>query len=309
MKKIFICCLFLTTSTSFAQTETDGIMMEKHNLCSGFIYQNSIFNEYWEGSIKRENLNIGSVSSNAIMLMGNYGLSDNLNAIFGISYLKNEASDGTLHSMKGIQDASLSLKFLFLDTKYKKLLCSGYLVGGLTIPTNNYSVDFLPMSIGLQSKTASIRFMGDVQKGKIYTTFSGTYIRRSNIKIDSDSYFTTEYHYSNEVFMPDVISSNFRIGYRTKNLIADVFYNTMVTQKGGFDITRNNMPFPSNTMNASKIGVYAKYTFKKISNLSLIGGYDKVLTGRNVGQSTSFNAGVFYVINFKNKSKENNDEK
>lgn len=289
----------MATFLSFAQTEIDGIMMEKNNLCIGTVYQYSSFDHYWEGKLKRDNLNMGTISNQSIGLMGNYGISNNLNAIFSIPYVKTEASAGTLIGQKGLQDFSLTLKYMPFEKQFKKYTVSSYVLGGCSIPTTNYVADFLPLSIGLQSKTASVRLMGDVQRGKIYTTFSGTYIARSNIKIDRNSYFTTEYHYTNEVFMPDVITYNLRLGYRTKTLIADVFYDNWITQKGGFDITRNNMPFPSNTMNASRIGLYAKYTFKKLTNLSVLGGYNQVLTGRNIGQSTSFNGGLFYVLDFK----------
>ncbi len=298
MKYIYSSCLLLATFLSFAQTEIDGIMMKKNNLCIGTVYQYSSFDNYWEGKLKRDNLNMGTISNHSIGLMGNYGITNKLNAIFSVPYIKTDASAGTLMGQKGLQDFSLTLKYMPFEKEFKKYSVSGYVLGGFSIPTTNYVADFLPLSIGLQSKMASIRLMGDVQRGKIYTTFSGTYIARSNIKIDRNSYFTTEYHYTNEVFMPNVITYNFRLGYRTKTLIADVFYDNWITQKGGFDISRNNMPFPSNTMNASRIGLYAKYTFKKITNLSVLAGYNQVITGRNIGQSTTFNGGLFYIINF-----------
>jgi hypothetical protein len=107
--------------------------------------------------------------------------------------------------------------------------------------------------------------------------------------------------------MPDAISVNFRAGYRSNRLIAEFVIDNWVTQSGGFDITKNNMPFPSNTMNALKYGVNSKYTFKKMPELSLVGGYNYVVEGRNVGKSDTFYGGVFYVINFKKTSKQ--DEK
>jgi hypothetical protein len=102
--------------------------------------------------------------------------------------------------------------------------------------------------------------------------------------------------------MPDAISVNFRVGYRSDRLIAEFVIDNWVTQSGGFDITKNNMPFPSNTMNAIRYGLSSKYTFKNLPELSLVGGYNYVAEGRNVGQSNSFYGGIFYVINF-NKNK------
>jgi hypothetical protein len=114
-------------------------------------------------------------------------------------------------------------------------------------------------------------------------------------------------HYTNEVDMPDAISVNFRIGYRSNRLITEVILDNWVTQSGGFNITTNNMPFPSNTMNALKIGLNTKYTLKKVPALSIIGGCNFVTKGRNVGQSNTFYGGLFYVINLKKTTKQ--DEK
>jgi hypothetical protein len=296
----------MAVKTFYAQTENDGIMMEKKQFCAGATYQYSSFNQYWEGTFLRENLNIGTISKSAIGLMGNYGITNKWNAIFNIPYIQTNASTGTLLGQKGFQDVSLSLKYLAIDKSFKKWDYSAYLVGGFSVPMTNYLADYLPLSIGSHANTATLRVMGDVQKGDFYTTFSGAYIRRGNITIDRNSYFTNEYHYTNEVFMPDMTNFNFRLGYRTKRLIADVYYDKTTTRKvnhENFDISQNNMPFPSNTMNMSKTGVYAKYTFKKINGLSLIGDYNYVLDGRNVGQSKTIMAGVFYVMDFNNKKK------
>ncbi len=73
------------------------------------------------------------------------------------------------------------------------------------------------------------------------------------------------------------------------------------TTLGGFDITRNNMPFPSNKMNATTLGVSFKYTLKSFTNLSLLAGASTTLSGRNMGQATAYNAGAFYALYFKNR--------
>ena len=61
------------------------------------------------------------------------------------------------------------------------------------------------------------------------------------------------------------------------------------------------MPFPSNAMNAVKVGVHTKYTFPKKPELSLVSGFNRVLDGRNVGQTNAVYAGFFYIINFNKK--------
>lgn len=302
MKKFYLSCLFLIPFFINAQTEVDAIMMSKNNFCFGAVYQYSGWDEYWEGDFKRENLNLGTVTTKSLGIMGNYGISDKLNVLFNLPYIKTNASAGTMDGQEGIQDLSLTVKYMPLEKTIGKATYSLYALAGFSTPLSNYTADYLPLSIGLESKTASLRLMGDYQRGHFFTTFSGAYVKRSNIFIDRDSYYTTEMHYTNEVDMPDAISVNARIGYRSDRLIAEFIIDNWVTQAGGFDITSNNMPFPSNTMNALKYGLGAKYTFKKIPELSLVGGYNYVAEGRNVGQSNSFFGGAFYVINF-NKNK------
>ena len=302
MKKLLLSCLFLATIHLCAQTETDGLMMPKKMLCLGGIYQNSSWNDYWEGTFKRENLNLGTVSTNTFMFMPNYGITDKLNLLVGANYVTTNASAGTLLGQKGFQNFSASLKYKMLEVKNKKSTFSLLGVAGFTVPLSDYNPDYLPLSLGLGCKEGTFRFMGDYQYGKFTTTFSGAYIRRGNIKIVRDAYYTNdEYIYSNEVFMPDVISNNFRIGYRSDRLVADVAYDNMITLGKTFDISKNNMPFPSNTMNLSKIGVNTKYNFKKINGLAFVGGYNYVLSGRNVGQSKTVFGGLFYLLNFKKK--------
>lgn len=307
MKKIYISCLLLIPLFMSAQTDIDAIMMSKNNFCFGAVYQYSSWKEYWEGDFKRENLNLGTVSTKSVGIMGNYGVSDKLNVLFSIPYVETNASAGTMKGQKGIQDLSLTIKYMPLEKTIGQSTYSLYALGSYSVPTSNYSADYLPLSLGLQSKTTSLRLMGDYQRGHFFTTFSGAYIKRANITIDRNAYLTDEIHYTNKVDMPDAISVNFRAGYRSNILIAEFVIDNWVTQSGGFDITKNNMPFPSNTMNALKYGVNSKYTFKKMPELSLVGGFNYVVEGKNVGKSNTYYGGIFYVINFKKEKKQ--DEK
>lgn len=305
MKKFCLSCLLLAPLFMNAQTEIDGIMMSKNNFCFGAVYQYSSWNEYWEGTFKRENLNLGTVSTKSIAVMGNYGVSDKLNIIFTLPYIETDASAGTMDGQEGLQDLSLTVKYMPFHKTIGKTVYSLYALGGFSLPLSDYSADYLPLSLGIKSKTASLRLMGDYQRGRFFTTLSGAYIKRANITIDRNSYYTNEMHYTNEVDMPDAISINFRIGYRSNRLIAEAILDNWVTQAGGFDISTNNMPFPSNTMNASRIGIYTKYTLKKIPALAIIGGYNLVTEGRNIGQSNSYYGGFLYNINLKKTTTEN----
>lgn len=293
----------------YAQTEIDGIMMAKNNFCSGAIYEYSGWDKYWEGTFKRDNLNFGTVSIQKIAINGNYGITDKLNVIFSIPYVITNASAGTLLGQRGFQDLSLTVKSLVYEMEIKENSLSFYVLGGFSFPITNYVADYLPLSIGLRSKTGSLRLMSDYQYDNLFATVSSAYVKRSNIKIDRNVYFTDEMYYSNEVDMPDGISFNARFGYRTSRLIAEAVFDNWTTQKGGFDISMNNMPFPSNTMNMTKIGFNGKYNLKKISGLAIILGANHVILGRNVGQSNAVYGGLLYVIDFTKNVTTTTDEK
>lgn len=310
MSKKLLLLILITGSffqKSFSQTDIDGLMMEKNFFCIGPTAGYSVWKNYWEGTLKRENLNMGKVSTTNFMVMGNYGITNRLNVLFGLPYIKTKASAGQMAGQKGLQDLSLFVKWV----GYKKHLFHGdlqaILIGGYSTPVNNYSPDILPLSIGLHSKTATGRLMLDYQRGHWFGTASYSYNFRNNVKLDRYTYYTTEMHYSNEVRMPDASQWNFRAGYRSDVIIAEIILNKWTTL-GGFDIPRNGGPFVSNKMNATMLGLNVKYE-TPLNGLSVIANGSTTLAGRNVGQASGFNAGVFYIMDFSKKKKANKNKK
>jgi len=304
-KRLQLCCILLALFAGnrlHAQTDEDAIMMAKKNFCVGGMYNYGSWDKYWEGTFKRNNQNIGTVSNQMIGFMGTYGVTEKLNLLVNLPYVTTHATGGTLHGQKGLQDLSLWVKWLPLEKDLGNGTISVYTLGGLSFPTTNYIADFLPLSIGLHSTNLTGRLMVDYQLNRFFATASGSYIYRNNIKIDRTAYYTTEQHNTNEVQMPDVAMEQFRTGYRSTYLIAEAIV-TNTTTLGGFDIRKNDMPFPSNKMNATNVGVNVKYTFKSVQGLSLIGGGGYTVAGRNVGQTKMFNAGVFYILDFSHNKK------
>jgi hypothetical protein len=314
---LFLSCLLALMMQLNAQTDADAIMMVKNNFCVGGMYSYSSWKNYWEGTLKRNNENLGTVSTKMIGVMGNYGFSKKLNVLFSIPYIQTKATAGTLHGQKGFQDISLWLKWMPFEKKVGPGVLSFYGIAGVSFPSTDYVADFLPMSIGLKSRNITFRAMADYQVGSFFATVSGSYVYRSNITIDRTSYYDTQLHSTNEVEMPDAAQLNLRAGYRTDRLIAEALFGNWTTL-GGFDITRNNMPFPSNKMNMTTIGVNIKYNIKAVDGLSVIGGAgytvngfslfgNHIFTTRNVGQATSFNGGIFYILAFKGHKKDSDN--
>ena len=299
---IFICLLFFKQAI-FAQTDIDGLMMQKNFFCVGPTVGKSSWKNYWEGTFKRDNGNLGTVSSTTAMIMGNYGVTDKLNVLFGLPYIKTKASAGQLAGQKGLQDLSLFVKWAAIEKMIGKGNLKTILIGGYSTPVSNYTPDLLPLSIGLQSKTAMIRLMADYEIGDWFATASGTYNFRNNVTLDRNTYYTTEMHYTNEVKMPDATYFNVRAGYRSSTWIIEAIADKWTTIDG-FDISKNNMPFLSNKMNATKLGMHIKYDTDFINGLSFVADASTTVAGRNVGQSASFGGGIFYIFDFGKKTKE-----
>lgn len=301
--KILLTLLLITgLGKAYAQTEVDAIMMNKNQFCFGPMFSYSSWDHYWEGTLKRTNENLGTVSTKMFNVMGNWGITNNLNLMFSVPYVKTKATAGTLAGMKGIQDLSIYAKWRFMNASLGKGKLKLFAIAGFSTPLDNYVVDFLPLSVGLGSTNGIFRFQADYQYKKFTVTVSTARWVRSNVKIDRTSYYDTEMHYTNVVDMPNASQQQLRAGYRGKYLIAEAILNKWTT-KGGFDITRNNMPFPSNRMNSTSLGVSAKYTIPSFTNLSLLAGAMYTLEGRNVGQSTQYNGGIFYAFYANKKSK------
>jgi len=299
---VAVALLLLQTTVVKAQTDEDAIMMNKNNFCVGGTYSHSSWDHYWEGTFKRNNQNLGTVSTQMFGLMGTYGVTNKLNVLVNAPYVWTHATAGTLHGQSGIQDLSAWIKWLPLEKNIGKGVLSVYTLAGGSIPLTNYIADFLPLSLGLHSKTVSGRLMVDYQLGNFFATANGTYTFRSDITIDRNSYYTTSLHLTNNVDMPNLFAFNFRTGYRSDRWIIEAVLNNMTTH-GGFDIRKNDMPFPSNKMNATMLGAHFKYNFTKVDGLSLTGGGNYTVAGRNVGQSTAFDIGVFYILDFSHKAK------
>jgi len=280
-----------------AQTDVDAIMMNKKQFCEGFTYDHSSWDHYWEGTFKRTNENLGTVTTQSVMYMANFGITDKLNVMAAAPYVWTHASQGTLHGMKGFQDLSVFVKWKPITKSLGRNRFSLFAIGGISTPLSDYVIDFLPMSIGLGSTNLMARGMVDYRRARFTVTGSATYVWRSNVKLDRDSYYDTELHFTNEVKMPNAALYQLRTGYRGRYLIAEALLTKWVTL-GGFDITKNNMPLSSNRMKATMVGANIKYTLKSFTNLSLLAGGNYTIAGRNMGQATAFNVGAFYAFYF-----------
>jgi hypothetical protein len=286
------------SSAAFAQMPNDAIYMSKNTACLAISYSHSSWDKYWENSLKRENFNIGTHTTQSIMPMLAVGITKNLNVIAAIPYIWTQASAGNLKWQRGFQDVSGWVKYRFVNVSGFSL----HAIVGASLPSNNYIPDFLPMSIGIQCKTATGRLLANYRhKSGVYLTASGSYIFRSKIKIDRDAYQAGDRLYgTNQVIVPNAYDAAVRLGYLKKGIQAEGYMEYGACD-GGDNIRRNDMPFPTNNMKSTIAGVYAKYQPK---NIGVNARANYVLEGRNVGQSTSFSVGVLYQFRYLGKSSD-----
>jgi len=274
-------------------------MMPKRDLCTGFMYANDKWTEYWEGSLKRENGNIGTITTQSLMWVGVYGVTDKINVIAMLPYMKTKADQGTLTGMKGIQDLTLAVKYNFFTKDFEKSNLKTFGALSVSTPLSDYTPDFFPMSLGTATTniswraTAYYRFLE-----KLYVNGSGAYTWRGNTTLDRASYYTKDQLFmTNEVQMPNVFDYTVNFGYLKNGLQVDLSYMQQNTL-GGSDIRRQDMPFVSNRMNFSKVGLLGLYYIKQLHGLAVRGSVTQTVAGRNVGLSRTYMAGFLYTIHF-----------
>lgn len=303
---LLIFTLWLYTSAQLtAQTFTDGLMMPKKDFCTGILYSSDQWKDYWEGSMKRDNQNIGTISTTQITWMGAYGLTDKINIIAMLPYVKTTASGGTLTGLEGIQDITIGIKYNLFRKEFGGSVFSAFGVGSFSTPLTNYVIDFLPLSIGLGSTTVSGRLTANYKLANgWYVNASTGYIWRSNVSLDRPSYFSDgTIYYTNQVWMPNQIMGIYSIGYHKNALQTEINISHQNTLGGG-DIRKQDMPFVSNRMNFLKLGAVAMYYLPKPKNLAVRGQISYTLDGLNVGQSISLMGGLLYTFHFAKKDNQ-----
>lgn len=294
MKKIFIllCCLLGFVELK-AQMPHDAIYMNKKLACGALIYGNSSWTNYWENGLKRDNPNLGRLTTQSVTAMIAYGITRDINVIAMVPYVKTDASQGNLMGQQGFQDASV-----FVKVKSKAFHgITAHAVLGASTPVTNYVPDFMPMSIGLGAKTAMVRGIISYALPKhLYVNTSIAYHARSKVKADRDAYLAgSKLYQTDQVSVPDAFDAAFRLGYLKKDNQLEFFAEHFSCTKGD-DILRNNMPFLTNDMTMTTFGIYGKYQPKALGVNARVA---YVTDGQNVGQSTTISVGVLYLFKIK----------
>lgn len=281
-----------------AQLPTDAIMMANGQLCVAATYTHDTWDEYWEGTLKRVNGNVGTLTRQTIAPMFALGLTDRINVLGALPWMSTEASGGQIKGASGFQDFGIWIKATAIKGQSENAGFTFHPVVGVSFPASNYLEDYGPFSLGLGA--ANLSLGGVVQ----YKLEKGPYIRanaayniRGNAKIERDYYYTTHGVYSDEVDMPNAFNYGATLGtWLFKNTLQIEATYDGLNCVDGFDIRRQEPGFPSNEMDFTRVGAFAHYHIPAIPGLGVIAQYTTVLTGRNVGQSTAITGGISYIF-------------
>jgi hypothetical protein len=303
---IFIYLMLAALPGAEAQTPSDAIMMQKGQICFAALYAHESWDEYWEGTLKRSNGNIGTFTRQTFLPMFSLGISDRINVIAALPWVKTEASGGQMRGVSGLQDLGLWVKATALEKVSQSAMFTVHTTLGMTLPTNNYLEDYMPFSLGLGCPDFSARAILQYRLNSgPYLRGQAAYLVRGNAKIERDYYYTTHGVYSDEVDMPNAMSYGATLGSWLFNnsLNADVTFDGLNTF-GGHDIRRQDAGFPSNKMEFTRLGLNLHYYLPFVPGLGIVAQGSQVLTGRNFGEATVFTGGLTYQFGLWNNDVE-----
>ncbi len=290
-----------TLSKTEAQTPSDALMMKKSELCIAALYQHDTWDHYWEGTLLRENLNIGTLTRTNVMPMIAYGITERLNVILSLPYVSTSASGGQMAGVSGFQDFSIFAKYKILNLEKTSGSFQTFGTVGYSLPATSYLSDYMPLNLGLGTNELSARVIMKYEHNSgLYLRGSFAYLYRTTTETERDYYYADKGIYSSTMDVPSTTTVDGALGAwlfdRSIQLEVGAVKNTA---QSGDDIRRQNAPQPTNKMNMSNVNAYLRFFPKFFSGFSIIAGYTQVLEGRNIGKSTILTGGLTYQFSTK----------
>jgi hypothetical protein len=292
---IFWLCLFNSIFTN-AQTPLDGLMMPKGEICVALVYEHSTWERYWEGTYLRTNQNIGTFKREMAMPLIVGGITDKINIMISLPFLKTSTTGGQMAGAEGLQDIGLSLKAQFLDYNLGKGKLKAFSNLSFSTPASNYLADYLPFSLGFGSNELGVRAIGlyEMNKGS-YFRISGAYLHRGRAEAERNFYYQDRAFYTSTMDIPDALHAQVSLGswFFQKKLRVEASITSLRCSSGD-DIRTYNTPQPTNKVDFDKIEGFAQYYFKDLKGLGVLAYYNQMFSGRNMGQFSGFGLGLTY---------------
>src|SRR5712671_8052486 len=216
----FLTLVAVSVSSAGAQTASDGLMIPKKTLMAGVMYAHDSWDQYWEGTLKRTNGNIGTLTTQSTTLVGAYGVTERVGLMATLPYISTHASQGVLHDLKGFQDLSITAKLRLLGTgPTSHGALNAFIAGMGAIPVGQYTPDFYPLSIGTAGRRASANLTLDYQSNSVwFANASAAYMFCSNVRLNRNAYYTNgQLYLTNQVVMPNVLDYTLSAGFNRGN--------------------------------------------------------------------------------------------
>ena len=299
IKSKFLCLLLVglgIVQLTIAQTPTDGLMMPKGEICVAVIYEDAKWDHYWEGSYLRTNGNVGTFDRKMFLPMIVGGITDDINVIVSLPYVKTSATGGQIAGIDGFQDFGISLKARFVDKKIEKARVMGFANLSFSTPASNYLSDYMPFSLGFGANELGIRVIGQYELNKgPYARASFAYLHRGMTEAERDYYYQDGSFYTAKMDVPDALNAQVALGswFLDKKLRVEANL-TMLNSTSGDDIRAYNSPQPTNKVEFSQVGGLAQYYIKSGGGLGFLAYYNHMFSGRNMGQFSGYGLGVTY---------------
>ena len=281
-----------------AQTIDDGVLVDRGELRAGYMFTFDSWTDYWEGALKRQNGNIGTITTHVSSLVANYGVTDRLNVIADVPHVSTDASQGVLHGIGGFQDLTVSAKYKMLEHGGSAGVLRGFVVLSLGVPMTDYNLELLPLSIGSGSTRVAARGTLNLHvRNGLFVNGSAAHTWRGDVDLDRPYFFTDgEFVMGSEVEVPETAEYIASSGFMNERMMLAGFVSQYWTLGGG-DIRRQDMPLPSHRMNATRVGGMAMLPVPGLSSVIAQLSVARTMTGRNVGEATTFSAGLVYRFN------------
>lgn len=276
----------------FSQSPLTGFMQGKHG---GGLSFSTTHEHYKSAFLFPEPIDeipvFKEVSVNSFNIYGIYGVSDKLDVVVNIPFIKTFGSAdaatlsglGYTNTQDGAQDISAFAKYQFAKKGHVAFQAGA----GITTPLSNYSV-----VSSLQSFIAI---------GNQATTYNGFLL--THFKDERGFFITGQVGYSfRTTEVPNAVLSELKIGLATPRFYISGQVGNQ-TSTSGVDIFRPGFTnfFPAVRVNYTKVGgtIYAPID----GNLALSFGGGAIVDGRNIGKSHYGSAGLTYNFIYKSLTK------
>lgn len=282
-----------------AQTPFDAVMMKQRESCFALIYDQSSWNQYWEGTHLRHNETVATLKRQIVTPMIAIGVMNKLNLIVVVPYVKTHSTEpngGKFQGAQGFQDLTLALKYEILNKEMGKGKLVLLTTGGYTTPMTNYLSDYRPYAIGNHTNEWSLRGIAHYKFNfGLYARGDAGYLFRGQTKAERDYYYANGSYYTAWMDVPSAWEFNSVIGmsmFENALKVEASYYGLKSTS--GDDIRKYNAPQPTNKVEFDQVGLLAQYYIKQVKGVSVLGYYNQTINGRNMGKFSGFGIGGTY---------------